>query len=142
MDAEAGTHEMFVLEREECLQLLGRTSFGRLAVSLGEGVPLIRPVNYVFDAPSQSVVFRTGEGSKFHALVRAARDVVFEIDAHDPERHTGWSVIIMGVAREVTSASEIARLERIGVDTYTPVGKGHWIQITARTVSGRRIAPV
>lgn len=142
MDAEAGTHDMFVLEREECLQLLAGTSFGRLAVSLGEGVPVIRPVNYVFDAPSQSVVFRTGEGSKFHALLRAPRDVAFEIDAHDPEFHSGWSVIIMGVAREVTSASEIARLERIGVDTYTPTGKGHWIQITARTVSGRRIEPV
>ena len=88
MDAEAATHGMVVLEREECLALLAQTSFGRLAASLGEGVPVIRPVNYVFDAPSQSVVFRTGEGSKFHALLRAARDVAFEIDANEARSAT------------------------------------------------------
>ncbi len=135
MDAGPGIHDTVVLERDECLRLLAGSSFGRLAVSLGEAAPVIRPVNYVFDAPSQSVVFRTGEGSKFHALIRAARDV------NDPERHSGWSVIILGAAREVTNPAEITRLERIGLDPYTPAGKGHWIQITARTVSGRRIGP-
>jgi hypothetical protein len=71
--------EMLDLSREECLRLLTSNSFGRLAVSRGEGAPVIRPVNYLFDRPSQAVFFRTALGSKFHALLRSA-DAAFEID--------------------------------------------------------------
>jgi hypothetical protein len=45
----------------------------------------------------------------------------------------------LGVPREVTGAAEIARLERIGLEPYAPNGKNHWMRITARTVSGRRV---
>jgi nitroimidazol reductase NimA-like FMN-containing flavoprotein (pyridoxamine 5'-phosphate oxidase superfamily) len=139
MDGDASTTELVELDRDECLRLLARHSFGRLAVSLGEGAPMIRPVNYMFDAPSQSVVFRTGEGSKFHALLCSGRDAAFEIDAHDPDRRVGWSVIILGVTQEVTSAAEVARLERLPLEHYVEFASGHWVQIRARTVSGRRI---
>ncbi len=70
--SSAAPAEMLELSREECLQLLAAHSFGRLAVNMGERAPVIRPVNYLFDKPSQSVVFRTAHGSKFHALLRAA----------------------------------------------------------------------
>lgn len=130
--------ELLELSREDCLRLLAEHSFGRLAVSVAQGVPVIRPVNYAFDAPTQSVVFRTGQGSKFHALVRAA-DAAFEIDGVDEDSHTGWSVIIHGVTAEVTSPSEIRRLDALGLETWAPGSSGHWMHIRARTVSGRRI---
>jgi nitroimidazol reductase NimA-like FMN-containing flavoprotein (pyridoxamine 5'-phosphate oxidase superfamily) len=139
MDRDPSTPELVEIERDECLRLLASHSFGRLAVSLGDGAPMIRPVNYVFDEPSQSVVFRTGEGSKFQALLRSGRDAAFEIDAHDPDRQSGWSVIILGVTQEVTSAAEVARLERLPLARYVEFAGGHWVQIRARTVSGRRI---
>jgi nitroimidazol reductase NimA-like FMN-containing flavoprotein (pyridoxamine 5'-phosphate oxidase superfamily) len=128
------------LSRDECLDLLSSRNFGRLAVVMSNGSPVIRPVNYVFDPRSQSVVFRTGRGSKLHALLNAAK-AAFEIDGIDEATRSGWSVIIEGVTAEVTVPSDIGRLERLGLQPWAPGPKPHWVHIRARTVSGRRIAP-
>ncbi len=136
---EPVANELRELSRAECLELLATCRFGRVAVCTGDGAPVVRPVNYVFDGPSQSVVFRTAPGSKLHALTRSAK-AAFEIDDARPEQRTGWSVIIVGVTEEVGNASEIRRLESIGVDPWGPGEKAHWVRIRAWTVSGRRIA--
>ena len=128
--------ELLVLAREECLALLAANNFGRLAVAMDS--PVIRPVNYVFDEPSQSVVFRTADGSKFHAMLMNG-NAAFEIDGIDPVSRTGWSVIINGMTEEITSSAELRRLSRLGLDTWTPGTKAHWMRIRAWTVSGRRI---
>jgi hypothetical protein len=127
---------MVTLSRDECLGLLASQRFGRLAVAMD--TPVIRPVNYVFDERSQSVVFRSADGSKFHALLLAA-NAAFEIDGVDPGSATGWSVIIVGVTEEITSLSEIRRLNGLGLKPWTPGRKPHWMRIRAWTVSGRRI---
>jgi uncharacterized protein len=127
------------LTRPECLALLETAELGRIVVALGaKRLPLIRPVNYMFDGPSQSVVFRTSGGSKFNALVRSA-SASFEIDSVDPQSHTGWSVIVDGVTEEVTRPAELRRLEGARLHTWAPGERLHWIRIRARTVSGRRI---
>ena len=135
---EAARVEMRELAREECLCLLAAHHFGRMAVSMGTGPPLIRPVNYLFDERSQSVVFRTAPGSKFHALIHSA-DAVFEIDGIDERMQMGWSVIIRGVVEEVTNPSELRRLDALGFESWAPGPKPHWFRIAAWTVSGRRI---
>jgi nitroimidazol reductase NimA-like FMN-containing flavoprotein (pyridoxamine 5'-phosphate oxidase superfamily) len=135
---EEPTSEMRVLPREECLALLASNSFGRLAVAMDS--PVIRPVNYVFDEPSQSVAFRTADGTKFHAMLLNG-NAAFEIDGIDPDSRTGWSVILVGMTEEVTSPSELRRLERLRLETWTPGHKAHWMRIRAWTVSGRRIVP-
>src|SRR5208283_3542688 len=109
-----------------------------LAVSIGEGAPVVRPVNYAFDESSQSVVFRTAVGSGFHALLRSA-EATFEIDNVEDRARTGWSVIMSGVAHEVTDPNEIRRLDGLHVDSWAPGQKAHWMGIRALTVSGRRI---
>ncbi len=130
---------MLELSREECLRLLAEHGFGRLAVSMREGgPPVIRPVNYLFDQRSQSVVFRTPPGSKFHALVRSAQ-AAFEIDGIDAGSRTGWSVIMQGVTDEITNQSVVRRLDGLGLKPWAPGPKPHWVQIRAWTVSGRRI---
>lgn len=129
---------MLELARPECLELLAQTSFGRLAVNGSRG-PVIRPVNYVFDESSQSVVFRTALGSKFHALLKAAK-AAFEIDGTDQDGRTGWSVIVVGVTEEVTNPAETRRLNATGLEPWGPGTKAHWVRIRANTVSGRRIA--
>jgi len=127
------------LSRTECLELLVAGNFGRVVVTTaGSGMPMIRPVNYVFDVPSQSVVFRTGEGSKFHALVHSTQ-ACFEIDAIDPETLSGWSVIIVGRTEEVAGSAEINRLEQLGLVNAGTSATTHWVRIRARTVSGRRV---
>jgi nitroimidazol reductase NimA-like FMN-containing flavoprotein (pyridoxamine 5'-phosphate oxidase superfamily) len=133
---EEPTSELRVLPREECLRLLASNSFGRLAVAMDS--PVIRPINYVFDDASQSVVFRTADGSKFHAMLING-NAAFEIDGIDPQARTGWSVIIVGMTEEVTSPSELRRLDRLGLETWVPGHKAHWMRIRAWTVSGRRI---
>jgi nitroimidazol reductase NimA-like FMN-containing flavoprotein (pyridoxamine 5'-phosphate oxidase superfamily) len=130
------TSEMLVLPREECLRLLASHRFGRLAVATD--TPVIRPVNYVFDDRSQSVAFRTADGSKFHAMLSHG-NAAFEIDGIDPGSRTGWSVIMVGMTEEVTNATELRRLNRLGLETWTPGHKAHWMRIRAWTVSGRRI---
>ncbi len=132
------TIEMLDVPREECLRLLASHTFGRLAVSMGERAPVLRPVNYLFDEPSQSVVFRTAVGSGFHALLRSA-EATFEIDGIEEHARTGWSVILSGVADEVTNPNEISRLDGLALDSWAPGDKAHWMRIRALTVSGRRI---
>ncbi len=129
---------MLELSREECLDLLASHNFGRLAVVMTNGSPVIRPVNYVFDRRSQSVVFRTAPGSKFHALLHAAK-AAFEIDGIDERTRTGWSVIIEGVTAQVTVPDDIGRLNRLGLKPWAPGSKSHWVHIRAWTVAGRRI---
>ena len=133
--------KLLELPRAECLSLLARSHFGRLAVSRGEGAPIVRPLNYVFDPRSQSVVFRTAPGTKLHGLLRA-REAAFEIDGVEPGGRTGWSVVVIGVAEEVTIPGEIRRLDKLGLEVGAPGPRSHWVRIRARTVSGRRIVAV
>lgn len=131
--------EMHQIERAECLRLLVRTGFGRVAVNTGSEVPVIRPVNYVFDEASQSIIFRTAYGSKFQAMLNSAR-AAFEIDGVDPATETGWSVIVVGVTERVTNPVELRRLESLGLEPWAPGSKPHWVRVRAGTISGRRIA--
>ncbi len=126
------------LDREQCLDLLAATRVGRLAVSLRAEVPTVRPVNYIFDGRSQSIVFRTGEGAKFRGMLLSSR-AAFEIDGFDEARRSGWSVIVVGSAERITDPTEIRRLERAGLETWAPGPKPHWLRIRIGSVSGRRI---
>jgi nitroimidazol reductase NimA-like FMN-containing flavoprotein (pyridoxamine 5'-phosphate oxidase superfamily) len=132
--------EMLDLDRTECLRLLAATGVGRIVLSVTEwDHAVIRPVNYIFDESSQSVLIRTAAGSKLHALLRSAK-AAFEIDGTDPAGHVGWSVIIVGVSEEITNPAELRRIGSLGLEPWAPGHKGHWIRIRANTVSGRRIA--
>ena len=132
--------ELLELTRPECLRLLAATSFGRIVISVpGWDHPVIRPVNYVFDEPSQLVLIRSAAGSKLHAVLRSPR-AVFEIDGAHPDGRIGWSVIIRGAAQEITNAAELRRVEQLDLEPIAPGYKGHWISISPNAMSGRRVA--
>lgn len=135
-DTKSGT--LVELTRRECLDLLSTARFGRLAVNGGRS-PIVRPVNYVFDPHSQSVVINTGEGTKLNFLLRETH-ATFEVDAIDPGTRTGWSVIIEGVTEELRKPEEIRRLGGLQPDSWAPGVKNHWVRIRAWTVTGRRLA--
>ena len=131
MHVDTETAALDVLKRGECLKLIASMSIGRLALVVDERGPLVVPVNYVLDG--EVVVFRSGPGSKLHAL----RDtpVSFQVDLIDPFHHSGWSVLIRGVAHEVTPR-EVAHLV---IDTWAPGDKRHWIRVLPTAISGRKI---
>jgi uncharacterized protein len=91
-----------VLSSEECFELLGTTAVGRLGLLVG-GTPEILPLNYVVEGPA--IAFRTSADS---VLNQAALQVVaFEVDRIDEATHTGWSVLVQGVAHVVRSAVDV-----------------------------------
>jgi uncharacterized protein len=135
----AGAAQAVTLSRAQCLELLAGAHLGRVVVIVGaEHRPLIRPVNYLFDHTAQAVSFRCTAGTKLHALLRSA-SACFEIDDHDPEARTGWSVIIYGVSEPVAHPTDIQRLERSGLHSLAPGPTPEWIRIRATTVTETRI---
>jgi uncharacterized protein len=139
LSAQHERSEMLELDRPECLQLLAATSVGRIAVSVtGWEHPVIRPVNYVFDEPSQSILIRSALGSKLQAVLQSAK-AAFEIDGIDSEGRVGWSVVILGVCEEITDTAQLRRIAALGLEPWAPGHKGHWIRIRANAVSGREI---
>lgn len=134
MDGDSATG-LVELERDECLRLLGGAAVGRIAVNAPGWPPLIRPVRYAFDAPTQSIVFRSAQGSKLTSLLRSER-VAFEVDGIDPDGGAGWSVIVVGPVEEITGAVELARLAGARLHHRLP----HCMRIRATVVSGRRLA--
>jgi nitroimidazol reductase NimA-like FMN-containing flavoprotein (pyridoxamine 5'-phosphate oxidase superfamily) len=97
---------MGVFSREECLHRLGGAKIGRVAF-IDSGEPVILPVNHGLDG--ESVVFLTAPGLKLLAADNEV-PVAFEIDGYDPDRQTGWSVLISGTAASVEEEAEVARL--------------------------------
>jgi nitroimidazol reductase NimA-like FMN-containing flavoprotein (pyridoxamine 5'-phosphate oxidase superfamily) len=127
------------LTDDECYELLATQQIGRLGVN-AEHYPLIFPVNYGLD--QRAVVVRTHPGTKLSAADHA--NVTFEVDCVDPISRSGWSVLIRGLAEEVTSAHRDELIERThatGVEPWAPGEHGHWLRIIPHDVSGRRIVP-
>jgi nitroimidazol reductase NimA-like FMN-containing flavoprotein (pyridoxamine 5'-phosphate oxidase superfamily) len=135
----AGT-ELLELDRPECLRRLAATQVGRIAVSVPDWPqPMIRPVNYHFDQATQSVLIRSGPGSKLHAILHCAQ-AAFEIDGTDSLGRVGWSVIAHGVTEEITNPAELRRVEGLGLEPWAPGEKGHWLRVRVKALSGRLIA--
>jgi nitroimidazol reductase NimA-like FMN-containing flavoprotein (pyridoxamine 5'-phosphate oxidase superfamily) len=130
--------QLLELDREECIRLLATKNLGRLAVNVAGWAPVICPVNYAFDQSSQSVVFRSDRGGKLTALALSGQ-AAFEIDDLDPSGRSGWSVIVIGRAEEVTEPAEAARLEQLGLCSLAPGAEPRWIRIRSTVISGRRI---
>jgi nitroimidazol reductase NimA-like FMN-containing flavoprotein (pyridoxamine 5'-phosphate oxidase superfamily) len=124
-----------VLERDACLRLLDSVTLGRIGVSSG-ALPHVLPVN--FRLVDDQVVFRTGIGTKLDAATQHAV-VAFEVDQMDPVSHEGWSVMVTGVAREVTDADELERLESHRIPRWAPTGDGRVVAVSTDLVTGRRI---
>jgi uncharacterized protein len=124
-----------VLDRDECLRLLATASLGRIGITSG-ALPVILPVN--FRLVGESIVFRTASGTKLDAATRGAV-VAFEVDAMDPIEHTGWSVMVTGIARPVTDPAEVDAIRPERVARWAPLGEGCLVAVSTELVDGRRI---
>lgn len=122
--------------REECLDLIRHRPIGRLGIHTG-ALPAIVPVNFVLT--DDGVVIRTAPGTKLDQAMRNAV-VAFEVDDYDPMSHEGWSVNIVGIARELRDRAQIAEARRLPIPQWAPGEREHFVSIGLDVVTGRRIA--
>src|SRR5215472_5556129 len=129
------TDDIEVLSEEECLALLRSHRLGRVALT-DHGQPLIFPVNYASD--DRAVVFRTAPGMKLTEAPMSR--VAFEIDEVDPAAGIAWSVMVQGVAYEITSALDRISegLRRLVVEPMAPGERENWVAVIRHQISGRR----
>jgi nitroimidazol reductase NimA-like FMN-containing flavoprotein (pyridoxamine 5'-phosphate oxidase superfamily) len=120
-----------VLDDTEAWHLLAGVALGRLVTSFG-GQLEIFPVNFV--TQNGTVLFRTAEGTKLFTTVMNER-VLFEADDHTADE--GWSVILRGTARMLTSAGEIQEAEGAGLMPWVATEKLRFVRVTPSEISAR-----
>jgi hypothetical protein len=93
-------------------------------------------VNFALD--HGEIVIRTDRGGKLAAATRGAV-VAFEADQVDLAGQSGWSVTAVGPSCEVTDPGELARLRTIGLRSWAPGERDHFIRISPVMLNGRRL---
>jgi nitroimidazol reductase NimA-like FMN-containing flavoprotein (pyridoxamine 5'-phosphate oxidase superfamily) len=126
-----------VLPVEECRQLLGTAKVGRVVLSIG-ALPAALPVNYLL--VGDSIQFFTGTGSKLDADARNTV-VGFEVDRIDEESQTGWSVLAVGPAAELTDPQAIDKARKSGLRPWAADRRNHLIRLDPQKLTGRRVSP-
>ena len=83
------------------MRLLAGVSYGRI-VFTEAALPAIRPVNHLID--DGQIVIRAQLSTNSAGVV-----VAYEADELDPGEHTGWSVVVTGIARTITDPARLSR---------------------------------
>jgi nitroimidazol reductase NimA-like FMN-containing flavoprotein (pyridoxamine 5'-phosphate oxidase superfamily) len=121
---------------DECRDQLARNRLGRVAVSM-QALPVVVPVTYgLLDG---AIVFCTIRGPRLdNALAGAV--VAFEIDGYDARSRDGWSVLVQGLAEEVTDPALEAAAAALGLECWTSDGQPvRYVRIVPTVMSGRQI---
>ena len=139
MDGQAVAFEtpprLWALSRPECLELLAGGSIGRLGLSIG-ALPVILPVNYVL--VHESLMFRTVHGTKLDAATRNAV-VAFEVDEFESDGSAGWSVLVRGIASEITDRHLLAQARSRPLSSWALDGLAdHYVLIGTDEITRRR----
>lgn len=135
MSTTPAKHRIAALTVDECIALLKTEALGRLVYLTG-GKPQIRPLNYVVH--QGSVTFRTGYGGLLDTIHQ--QPVLFEVDHSDTTTHTGWSVIVNGVAEEIWRTDELSIVRETGLRPWAPGDRDHYLRILPTAITGRRIS--
>jgi nitroimidazol reductase NimA-like FMN-containing flavoprotein (pyridoxamine 5'-phosphate oxidase superfamily) len=125
------------LTAAESWRLLAGASLGRI-VFTQHAMPAIRPVNHLVD--DKTVIIRSHLGAAITG--RAAGDgtvVCYEADDIDPVRHTGWSVIVTGMARLVRDPAAVSRYQQL-LWPWADGQMDYVIAIEPQLITGLRLA--
>ncbi|ADJ47247.1 hypothetical protein AMES_5422 [Amycolatopsis mediterranei S699] len=127
--------ELRPLGPARCRALLASVPLGRLGF-VHDGRPAIRPVN--FTTADEAIWLRAGRNSWADRL--DGRPVTFEADAYDPGGHTGWSVIVTGIATLTTDVETLAVQLGAGLRSWAPAPRDRLLRISIDRIEGRRLA--
>jgi nitroimidazol reductase NimA-like FMN-containing flavoprotein (pyridoxamine 5'-phosphate oxidase superfamily) len=122
---------------EQCRVRLGQVALGRIGVIV-DGRPEIFPVNHVYDAETDCVVFPTNPGTKLHAALTWPW-IAFEVDGLD-EDGSGWSVLVVGRA-EPLPPGDLARVAPRRAARWRTAAV-QWVRIVPDRITGRRIEAI
>jgi hypothetical protein len=123
------------LSPDECLTLMASVPVGRI-IYTRRALPAVELVNFALD--HGDIVIRTDRGGKLAAAARGAV-VAFEADCLDFVGRVGWSVTVIGPSCEVTDPAEVARLQTIGLSSWAPGTRDHFIRISPVILTGRHL---
>jgi nitroimidazol reductase NimA-like FMN-containing flavoprotein (pyridoxamine 5'-phosphate oxidase superfamily) len=127
--------QLRILTDAECLELLEQAVVGRIGY-VTDGMAIILPVNFtVLDG---DIVFCTANGSTLKWLSLRGR-LAFQVDESSWADREGWSVLIHGVAQEVTEPNDLEVLRRGPVRSWLRSAAEHWVRIRIETISGRAL---
>ncbi len=127
-----------ILGRDECLALVASSPVGRVALS-ADALPVVLPVNHRL--LGDSVVFATGVGSKLLSMEKGTV-VAFEADAFDPASRSGWSVLVVGVAHQITEGDrEWGPANALDLHPWVGHHASYLVRLTTERISGRRLRP-
>jgi hypothetical protein len=132
---EIDHNRLEVLDRERCLRLLATAAVGRVGLTTG-ALPTVLPVNFVLTP--DGIVFRTGWGAKLDAATRNTV-VAFEVDDFDPFTHGGWSVVVTGMARELTEPEELEAARALPLAPWGGGTADRYVRISTELVTGRAL---
>ena len=124
------------LGRDECLRLMASVPVGRI-IYTRQALPAVELVNFAVD--NGDIIIKTDHSGKLAAATRGAV-VAVEADSLDTARRVGWSVTVVGQSQEVTDPDEFGRLEQIGLSTWAPGDREHFIRIRPGILTGRRLS--
>ncbi len=127
------------LTRGEAMALLASVPVGRV-VFTSQALPAIRPVNHLIE--DERIVIGLTAGSAIVESARAGGTVVaYEADCLDQTDHSGWTVIVIGIARLEGDVEAIPRcLARIS--PWLSGANAEILTISAEMVTGYRLVPV
>ena len=125
------------LTRAQCLLLLGQATVGRVVYTDG-ALPAVTPVPYALDG--SAIVFRAGADTRLAAGTDGAV-VAFEADSIDAQAVTGWSVVVVGIARPVSDDATLARVAQLPLASWGEGDRHHVVRIVASGLQGRRLRP-
>ncbi len=135
LSSEDTNFSLVEMDRAECLTLLDRAGIGRVVHS-EKGIPVALPVNLcVYDG---DVVFATDEGSKLDAAVHGTV-VSVEVDDIDRIYHTGWSVLVTGIAELIAEPHDLEWVGHLPLQPWAPGPHRFLVRVPSTVVSGRRI---
>lgn len=130
-------HGLVEMTDHECFNHLASAHLGRVALVV-EGRPMIFPVHFAL--LGRDPIFRTEPGAKLTAAAGGG-PMCLEVDASDPEDHTGWSVVVAGPSDVLSTPADLRAAEALPLRPWVGAGD-RFVRIRASVVTGRRVEPL
>lgn len=128
-------HELEILGRDQCLELLRTARVGRL-IFTEHALPAVQPMN--FRLWHGDIVIRVASGAELAAAVDNLV-VGFETDELDTDLRTGWSVTAVGHAHVITDVGDLVELSALFLQPWDDGRRDYFVRIRTEMVTGCRL---